>query len=344
VFNNKLVISDRKTSGTIRARRPFVCIIGGIQPGTFRRVLGREHLENGMAARMLLAWPPSRPTQWTDAEVSEGIQDAVSGVIDRLFTLETEVDDKDRPRPVLVWPTGPARTMFVQYYNKHAAEMVELSGDIKAAWSKLEEYAARIALVIHFSRWAANDPTLHDEHKVDEASMAAGIRITQWFKNEARRVYGMLFESDNDHDERQLLEWIGCKGGSVTAREVQQGRREFKKAHEAEEALTKLVKAGHGLWEPTPPGRRGQPTRRFVLSTVYGNALDQPKSSNTVDVDGQSVAKNEPETELASHGRTEISDSTECDHKNPEAWRHQDGKAHCPGCNKYMGRISEGKG
>jgi hypothetical protein len=36
----------------------------------------------------------------------------------------------------------------------------------------------------------------------------------------------------------------------------------------ADAALEALVKAGHGAWVPTPPGRRGQPTRRFVLSTV----------------------------------------------------------------------------
>ncbi len=72
----------------------------------------------------------------------------------------------------------------------------------------------------------------------------------------------------------------------MTAREVQQGNRQYAKAQDAEAALEKLVKAGCGDWEPTPPGRRGQPTRRFVLATaVYGNSLNSRENRNTVDVD-----------------------------------------------------------
>ena len=297
VFNNKLVINDRKTSGTIRVRRPFICIIGGIQPGTVRRILGVDHLESGMAARLLLAWPPSRPQKWTDAELPKRIEDAVSAVINRLFTLEAELDDKDRPRPVLIWPTEAARQVFIRYYDAHADEMAELSGELKAAWSKLEEYAARLALVIHFTRWAADDPTLEPHNKLDEASMKTGIVLTEWFKTEARRVYAMLSESDDDRQQRQLIEWIERKGGSVTAREVQQGHRQYRTAQYAEAALEELAKTGCGKWQSTPPGRHGQPTRRFVLSTtstVYGNSLNPEENSNTVDVDSVDTPEKQP--------------------------------------------------
>ena len=114
--------------------------------------------------------------------------------------------------------------------------------------------------------YAAGDPD-----KIDEASIRAGIRLTEWFKNEARRVYAMLSELPDERDRRELIDWIDRKGGSVTAREVQQGHRQYRTAQEAEVALIDLVKAGYGHWERTPPGKRGQPTRRFVLSTVYGN-------------------------------------------------------------------------
>jgi hypothetical protein len=298
VFNNKLVISDRKTSGTIRARRPFICIIGGIQPGTLRRVLGVDHLESGMAARLLLAWPPSRPRKWTDAELPSRIEDAVSAVIDRLFTLDAELDENERLHPVLIWPTESARSMFIHYYDDHADEMAELAGELKAAWSKLEEYAARLALVIHFARWAAVDPSLEAHDKVDEASMRAGIVLTEWFKNEARRVYSMLSESDDEGDRRKLVDWIQRKGTPVSAREAQQGCRWLRTCDIAEAALEDLVEAGYGDWQPTPPGERGQPTRRFVLaSTVYGNTLNPEDSSNTVDVDSVDTPETQPDDE-----------------------------------------------
>ena len=37
----------------------------------------------------------------------------------------------------------------------------------------------------------------------------------------------------------------------------------------AEAALEELVKAGKGYWQPTPSGKRVQPTRRFAFNTVY---------------------------------------------------------------------------
>jgi len=103
---------------------------------------------------------------------------------------------------------------------------------------------------------------------VDAASIAAGVRLAQWFKREARRVYSLLGESDDDADQRWLVEWIERKGGSVTAREVQQGHRQYRTAGDAVAALDELASAGCGDWQPTPPGQRGQPTRRFILSTV----------------------------------------------------------------------------
>jgi len=120
------------------------------------------------------------------------------------------------------------------------------------------------------------------------ASMNAGIMLANWFKHEARRVYAMLDESDAERDQRRLVEWISHKGGTVTAREVQRGCRWLREPGQAEAALEKLVKAGLGRWEQSTAGQRGQPTRRFklsTLSTVDGNTTFHEKNRNTVDVD-----------------------------------------------------------
>jgi hypothetical protein len=158
-----------------------------------------------------------------------------------------------------------------------------------AAWSKLEEYAARLALVVHLIRWAARDPTLTKPDVLDAASMNAGITLARWFKHEARRVYAMLDESDAERDQHRVVDWIVRKGGTVTPREVQQGCRWLKGPGAAEAALEELVRAGRGAWRDVPTtAKGGRPARTFVLSTpstVHETPTKPEGPGGFVDVD-----------------------------------------------------------
>jgi hypothetical protein len=281
---------DRKTGSprTIIIPRAAVCVCGGIQPGILQRALGSEHRESGLAARLLLAYPPRRPKRWSEADFDPAAEAEIAVLVERLYELQPAVDQRGRSCPVEVRLSPDAKTAWTAYYNSHAEEQTQLAGDLAAAWSKLEEYAARLALVIHYGRWAAGDPTLASADTVDAQSMAAGIRLANWFKAEALRVYAMLGESEHDRGQRQLLEWIDGKGRPVTTREVQVGCRWLRAPGAAGRALEDLVRAGHGYWEASTPGRRGQPTRYFCLhveSDVNGNGRTAGDSGNSVDAD-----------------------------------------------------------
>ena len=297
--NGEGIVVDRKTGKkrTMYIPQASVSVVGGIQPAILRRALGTEHWESGLAARLLLTCPPRQTKRWTEADIDPAAEEVLAGLVGQLFELQPTTNDDGEPRPVVVGLSRDAKAVWKRYYNDHAEEQTDLSGNLAAAWSKLEEYAARLALVIHFTRWAANDAELHHPDVVDVESMLAGIELAEWFKTETRRVYSLLAESDADHDQRCLADWIERKGGSVTTREVQQGHRQYRTAQDADAALDELAKTGYGGWESTPPGQPGRPTRRFVLTTaltVYGNTLNLEENTNTVDVD----SVDSPETRL----------------------------------------------
>jgi hypothetical protein len=271
MFGGRPMMVDRKTGGNVDVPRAAVSIAGGIQPETLRRALGQEHRDSGLAARLLLAYPPRKPKRWTKADVSEKAEAAVAAVFERLYALTLDTDDNGDERPRLVTLTDEAERAWESFYNEHNLEQVDLCGDLAAAWSKLEGCAARFALVIHLVRWAANDPTLRDPARVDAASIAAGVSLSRWFANEARRIYAMLSESDDDRKARQLVEWIERRGGVVTVRDVTHGIRAYRNDPDtAEHALSALVEAGIGRWESDDHGPKGgRPTRRFrLVSTV----------------------------------------------------------------------------
>lgn len=287
MHNGESVVIDRKTGNprTIFVPQATVSICGGIQPAILHRALGVEHRESGLAARLLLTCPPRKAKRWTEADIAPAAEAEIASLVDRLYTLEPIIGDDGDWHAVVVGLTPDAKAAWRAFYNAHAREQADLAGELSAAWSKLEEYAARLALVIHLARWAADDPALESSDRVDESSMAAGIALTTWFKRETRRVYALLSETDDDRDQRRLVEWLERRGGAATAREAQMGCRWLRDPGAAEAALEQLAKAGWGNWEPTPPGRRGQPTRHFRLSTV--NSIGEPpdENVNTVDVD-----------------------------------------------------------
>lgn len=296
VFGGRAMMVDRKGGGTLYVPHAAVSIAGGIQPKTLRRALGEQHRDNGLAARLLFTMPPRMILRWTEADVSAETEAAVAAVFDRLYGLMMEPDTEGGQRPWLVELAPDGKRAWVAFYNEHAGQQAERTGDEAAAWSKLEGYAARLALVVHLTRWAAGDPAVPTSTTpVDAASIAAGVALVRWFGDEARRVYANLAESEAERDARQLVELIQRKGGDVSGRELVQLSRAYPKVADAEAALSALVEAGKGSWVTPPQRGRGQPkARRFVLSPVYGanvyrNAAGDPANVNCVDVDGEAT-------------------------------------------------------
>ncbi len=241
---------------------------GTIQPRVLARAIGTTHKENGLLARLLLAMPPRITKKWTAAEVDPAVIEGFGLVIDGLLGLEPAVDDDGIPAPIPLELSTGAKRVWTAFYNRHAVAQRDLEGDLAAAFAKLEEAAARLALVVHLTRWAGGDPTA-DPQVVDEQSMRAGVTLAEWFKGEVVRVYRILGETDGDRDRRRLVEWIRQRGGETTVRDLQRGPRQYRAGDAAEAALADLVKRGFGYWVSAPPGKTGgQPARVFRLATL----------------------------------------------------------------------------
>jgi hypothetical protein len=189
MHNADQLIVDRKTGiRTIIVPRASVSITGGIQPGILSRSLTTECRESGLAARLLMAWPPRRAKRWTEADLSARQEERLAEIVDRLLNLEPMRRADGSELPVKLRLTDSGKREWVEFYNAHGQEEADLEGDLASAWSKLEGYAARLALVIHLVRWAAEDPTLEDSERVDAQSMTAGITLSGWFGREASGV------------------------------------------------------------------------------------------------------------------------------------------------------------
>ena len=283
---------DRKT---IFVQSAAVSLTGGIQPPVLARSLGASHFQDGLAARLLVAMPPKTPRKWTERRIPDDATDAVGRIFTRLWSLEADIDADGDIRPLDLPLTPEARKTWIAFYNRHGAELTALTGDLAAAWSKLEGYAARLALVCHLTDWAVGSDATPGP--VDQAAVESGIALTEWFKNETRRVYAVLGEGDDERADRELVDLIRRRGGTITVRALQQASRAYQTADTAEEALTALVKSGWGDWEPTPATPQGgRPAHAFRLSTastVYTTLETPEENVGSVDVDSADTAESE---------------------------------------------------
>lgn len=269
-FEGRALMVDRKNSPTLCIPRAAVSVSGGIQPGILRRCLTSEHRESGLAARLLFASPPRRPRVWNEAGISEETKQKLRDVFADLFGLQMHPDENGTLAPVRVELSWEAKDAFIAFYNAHGAKIDGAvdsgAGDLAAAFSKLEGYAPRLALVLHLAKWAGDSGSAHPA-RVDLKSMEAGIRLAQWYTGEAERLYAMLGTNEAGELQEKLLDFIRRKGGAVSANEVRKnGPSPFqKKEADADKALARLAKRNLGHFEECRPN--GRPVRLFILKS-----------------------------------------------------------------------------
>lgn len=238
-----------------------------------------KHRENGLAARLLLAYPTSKPKRWTEKCVSPDIQRLYLDMVQKLCQLNGKTT-KGRREPAVLCLSPMAKKRFVSFFNSHNQEAAEVGGDVAAAFLKLEAYAARLALVIHCVRLVSGES---NNQSIDAKSMSAALGLVAWFKQEAKRIYAMLDSDSVDSSTHwDLAAWIAARGGRVTVRDVQRGNRRFSTSAEAESALAKLVDTGQGTWKGTKPSAKGgKPTRHFMLNTVSTSTKPSQMTGNS---------------------------------------------------------------
>ena len=266
------LLVDRKGGSpkTIHIPNASVSVLGGIQPGILAQVLGTEHFENGLAARLLLAMPPRKAKQWTEADIDSGLASKAEDIFRSLMAMQMEADFYGDFKAKILPMTPAAQKAWIAFYNEHAEEQAAIEGgEMAAAMSKLEAYAARLALVIHCVRVAAGDPKLASEDYIDDNSVIPGVLLTNWFKDEVRRVYAAISEEETHTRQRQLFELVQRKGGSITVRDLRRASRSYQGSGVAKNALQELVDIGWGIWEhPQADANGGRPSEVFILNSV----------------------------------------------------------------------------
>jgi hypothetical protein len=248
---------------TLIVPRAGVSICGTIQPSVFASALDKESLDAGLGARILLCAPPERKRVWTEAEVTEELAEEYAGLLEKLLALPLK--DPAKRRPHVIGMSPGAKQLWIEFYNEWGEVQLQSEGAQRSAFSKLEAYCLRLALVHHVVSCVSRGA----DHlcQVTKESFAAAIGLVRWFAQESRRIYCTLSEKPEETETRRLVEWIAGRGGEVTAVHLRRANASrYPTTESAEAALDSLVQAELACWEACPPSDKGgRPTRKCIL-------------------------------------------------------------------------------
>lgn len=306
MFNCLPIMVNRKSADQcLYAKRPYLPLIATTQPETYKAITSRDQQDSGMDARWLKAYPPQKAKRWTDKEVDESTDAKFCAVLEQLAKMEFRTNDSGDDEPMEVNLSPAAKAAWIQFYNEHNEEQNSMDESLGATWSKLECVAARLALILHCTRFAARDTV--SEFSIDEGTMKDAICLTRWFGNEAKRIQAMLTETSEGAKQRRLIEWIQKQGGEVMESKLISNLR-YPDTEAAYTALNDLVKKEIGYWEKFASPLGGPRTQRFILNraseTRENPLVIEGFTGNDLDV----ISPLKPESDAKDDSATDISE------------------------------------
>ncbi|HHY65999.1 MAG TPA: DUF3987 domain-containing protein [Alicyclobacillus sp.] len=221
--------------------RPFVGIMGGIQPHILSQMRNELSEDDGFVHRFLIAAPDDDLGDVSEAVLSETAMADWSAVCRALQNLPY-----DGRNPQEVRFTAKGYEAWMEWRRAHRAEQKQEDFPYRllGPWAKLDIYALRLALVIHMLRYACGE--VENDKEADEETMRRVVLLMDYLKSHARRVYSVLEETPEDKRVRLALEWMKRRGGEATSRDIQMYRvAGVKSASEAKELLRRLADRGH---------------------------------------------------------------------------------------------------
>lgn len=210
IWSNEPIFINRKGKEPIQIEKPFVSILGGIQPDMIQEMVsvGREGIANdGFIDRFLFSYPDPVPANWTDDDVNEEI---VARYCDVIFNLYYQLNE-DHPKEVYLSPE--AKEAFTMWYDVTEDETIaaEFPETLKGVWKKLKGLHPRILLIVHMLKWACNKKEVNI-NLIDEELVAYTNLIMDYFKVQAKKVFQFTQSNFEDKNAIKLMDYVRRKG------------------------------------------------------------------------------------------------------------------------------------
>ncbi|SOC04751.1 DUF3987 domain-containing protein [Rhodobacter maris] len=268
-FGGRDFTVERMGREPLTISRLSICVLGGIQPDRLKSLLFKAD-DDGLLARFLPIWPDPaplcRPLNGAGAAEMEAI-------LARLLSLEMVTDETGEKRPWFVHFSESARDLMQEFRKTERVWEADVEGLLLSFIGKLPGLAARLALVLAYLDWAADDSGEPREITVEHFGRAAHL-VEAYLLPMARRAYADAATPKPLRAARRLLAILRKENWNrFTSRDVLRlDRAGLATAAELDPALVILTEGDciRAIEQPANP-KGGRPPRQFAVNpAVFG--------------------------------------------------------------------------
>ncbi|MFM7316637.1 MAG: DUF3987 domain-containing protein [bacterium] len=254
LYSSKPIAVDRKSQKSpLWLGKPFACVIGSIQPEVLIE-LKRNEVDNGFSDRFLYCFPDDQKfAGYVVDDVDPAVLEDWENTIKALYKLdfdEAQDDDTQSKQAIL---DEEAKLAFRNYVDSLAKKINdgEIPDYVRGFAEKLKGMVARIALIIHYLRWAEDANVFANELLLDFHDMQAACKLADYYLQQFNKVKGLMQSDTEDLKHRKIYDWMIQKGkSSFTQSDLSKnGVAGIKNASEAALHLRLMVTKGFGQWK-----------------------------------------------------------------------------------------------
>ena len=183
---------NRKTSKNSFVDKPFIPVIGGIQPSVFEMFATGENKDNGFIDRILISYPELIVNKYNksfmDSSVIQWYSDFVVKMKTSIDSTFLKFDDNDEIIPNIITFSNAAEKEWIKIFDKFTD--VQNSDDeneyMKSMLPKQKAYIPRFALILNVL-WSFLDDSYYSTI-IDVNSINRAEQLSNYFVNMAKLV------------------------------------------------------------------------------------------------------------------------------------------------------------
>ena len=190
-WSGKSVSMNRKTAKSSFVEKPFIPVLGGIQPAIFNSMSTEENKDNGFMDRMLLSFPEARVEHYNDSELDYTTIKWYSEQIKKFYETMLGLvkrNDQREIEPSLCKFTPEAKIEWIRIFNSitNSQNNDDENEYLKSMFPKQKSYIPRFALLIHlFDNAFINNIS---PYEISKESMLKAERLSEYFVLNAKKI------------------------------------------------------------------------------------------------------------------------------------------------------------